>query len=160
MGYTFSRQDAQRIGAAVIRSEAAPIGDIQGKRGHHLRMGSSYSYEGPFAVIEKDSATVTILGYNASEDRYWRNYVDIGLSTPIELAEQDLTVTATGWVYMVLTQTGGTYNAITVATAATLPAQDNTHEYIRLAHVYVDGGAISHIEPWIYGGVVKAGRVY
>ena len=117
-------------------------------------------YSGPFAVVQKDSTTVTILGYHADEGRNWKNYIDVGLDAPLELAEQDVTISAAGWVYLALTQTAGAYNTPTAAFAATLPTQDNTHFYKRLAFVEFDSGAITNITQWVYGGIDYPGRAF
>ena len=159
-GVAFDRASAIRIGETVRRMESIPVGEIPGKRGHKGRGGNSYSYDGPFAVVQKDATNVTIQGYNESEDRYWRNYVDVGLETPLELIEQDLAVAATGWVHLVMTQTAGTYNTPTVAIAATLPAQTNTTYYRRLAYVTFASGAITSVIQWQYGGIDLPGRAF
>lgn len=122
--------------------------------------GNSYEYPGPFKVVQKDDTTVTVEGYNVTEDRNWRNYIDVGLDTPLELDEQDLAIAATGWVYLVLTQTANVYDTPTIATDATLPPQDNTHTYIRLAYVVVEDAVIYEIVQWQYGGMVLPGRAF
>lgn len=121
---------------------------------------TGYSYPGPFKVVQKDDTNITVEGYNVTEDRKWQNYIDIGVASPLELEEQDIEVLVTGWVYLVLTQTANVYDPPTIATAVTLPAQDNEHVYIRLAYVTVTDGVISDVLQWWYGGIALPGRVF
>jgi hypothetical protein len=125
------------------------------------RGGNDYSYQGPFALTIKDETNITILGYNEDEDRYWSNYIDIGMADPLEVDEQDLEVLVSGWVYLKFTQTDGTYNTPELLIDIILPAQTNTEYYHRLGYVYVDNnGDISEITQFQYGGIYLPGRVF
>ena len=121
-----------------------------GSRGGGVGGGSS-DYSGPFAVVKKDDTTVTVYGYNATAKRYFYNYVDIGIETPIIVAETDKTISSSAWVYLKIAYSS-TYT-ITIETASTFPAQTNTELYIRLASVAVESSKISEIIQYHYGNV-------
>lgn len=97
--------------------------------------GGSSAYAGPFAVAKLTDTSIEVIGYSVADSQYWNNYIIAGLSR-IEVADgASLAVTASGYVYIVITYTT-TYVA-TLAHAAALPAQDATHIYVPLAYVVV-----------------------
>jgi hypothetical protein len=109
------------------------------------RGGGSSAYSGPFAVAKLTDTSAEVLGYSATDGQYWNNYIISGLSR-IEVADgASVTgITTNGYLYVGITWNGSAYVA-TLAHAAALPVQDNTHVYIPLAFILCADSKISSI---------------
>ncbi|MFA5321375.1 MAG: hypothetical protein WC373_01770 [Smithella sp.] len=123
-------------------------------RGGASAGSSSSSYSGPFAVKKKTDTTVTVLGATTTEIPA---YIILGLDR-IEYTEADVTITATGWVYLTITYSSPNY-AVVGAFAAAIPAQDNTHIYHPLAYVtFAESKITSVTQIWSNGIIHFTGR--
>lgn len=118
---------------------------------------SSYSYSGPFAVVQNGDTAVTVYGYNDESDRYFRDYIILGTAIE-ELAEQDVeSITTDGYVYLNISYSAGW--VIVPEFAAAIPAQDSTHIYHPLAFIKCTDSVITSILQVQYGIVHFPARV-
>jgi hypothetical protein len=122
------------------------------------RSESSAEYAGPFAVVKKDDTTVTLQGYNADKDRYCYNPLILGLKT-YDVAERDISVSASAWIYMKITYDGSDYQ-LAFSAETGFKDQTATEFYIPLAYVKCGGdGKITDIIQLQYGNIIHPGRV-
>lgn len=108
------------------------------------------SYNGPFSVYED---------VNENKDKVLMmsgGFIDIGLE-PMEIEDYELTLTATGWVYLKITY--DTAYVVEVLNAAEFPEQKNDELYIRIAQVEFEDDAVKTITQYQYGGINLFGRV-
>jgi len=140
----------QRTVSAIRKADAMPqelYGGTFRKGAYPGGVGTS-RYSGMFAVTKKDDSTVTIAA----------GTIILGLTT-LPFNEDDLTISADGYVYFDIVW-GGTAYTTTAANGIALPAQTNTHYYVPLAEVsYVDLKVTSIIQIQ-YGAIQGAGRVF
>ena len=146
---------------AIRKADALPtvIPGGRMRKGNVPGTSSGGDYSGPFAVAKLTDTSAEVLGYSESDSQYWNNYFVLGLLR-IELADgANVTeITASGYLYVGITWSGSAYIA-TLAHAAALPAQDNTHIYIPLAYILCADSKISSIVQVQYGTIHYTGRM-
>lgn len=120
-------------------------------------ISGSSDYYGPWAVVQKNTTTVTVKAY-AAGSYLSKSLVIAGLTTEEQATDADVTVTTSGVIYADITQSGGTYS-IAYANASALPAQSSTHYYVELAAVTFASSAITGLSQTQYGQIHVAGRV-
>jgi len=127
-----------------------------------LSQVSANAYSGPFAVIqevdEDANESLILSGYNSDKKRYSHNYIDIGIESPIEVAETELELSESGWVFLKITYVFGYQTEI--KSAAEFPAQTATELYIRIAYVTFNDDKISEIIQYQYGAINLTGRFF
>ncbi len=127
-----------------------------------LRPGSASgsTYSGPFAVIDSSAdgtVQVTVCGTNSIEGRNFTSQIILGLTVKT-FAEANLSISASGYVYLKITYSSSDY-IIELKTAAALPAQTATEYYVPLAWVDYASSAISGITQLQFGQIQAAGRI-
>jgi hypothetical protein len=114
-------------------------------------------YYGPFAIVKKDDSTALMYGYNSSKERYFHNYVNIGLNAPLDVPEQEISISANAWIYLKITYNDG--YTIEVKNGSDFPAQTNDSLYMQIAFVSVSDSKISEIIQYQYGSLSLVGRI-
>lgn len=157
-GCMFTKGAAERIATATRQVEASPLGRTPGGRYHKTHTGTPSLYSGPFACVAKDDTTVTVLGYNASEGRYFSDYAIFGTSTE-EVPETDVSsITSDCWIYIRVSYSSG--YSLVIEGNSTLPTQTATEMFIPLAYVKCADSKISSITQIQYGTIHYPGRVF
>lgn len=169
-----------RTVAAIQKADRLPTVIPGGKmrKGAGTQDAEARAYSGPFAVVEKDAGSVTLLGYNQEAGRVWRNIIDIGAYSDNEyiglmtVDEQNLDIDVAGitggWVYLDIhvVTTGTDPGQISSQYEVTLffnkdfPYQTAEHYYHRLAYLSIKDDAIIDVIQWQYGGIYLPGRVF
>lgn len=161
--YTFDKKSVEKIASTVRGFASLPLGGAQLVRQHKSRSGSSsgsFEYSGPFAVIDSSSSgtvQVTVCGANSTEGRNFTSQIILGLTVKT-FAEANLSISASGYVYLKITYSSSDY-VVELKTAAALPAQTATEYYIPLAWVDYADSAISGITQFQFGQIQAAGRI-
>lgn len=119
--------------------------------------GGSTDKKGPFYIEQKDATTITIYGNNPDADRNFKANIILGASIK-EFAEQDLTITTSGYVLLHITYDN---EWIIEALNQAVYTPDNNNQYIELGWVDVSGGTITNVIPYCSGSLSgEGGRVY
>jgi len=158
MAVAFDRKSAERIGDVVRRVEAMPTGDYPRRSRHKSRFTAGSEYMGPWAVVEKDTATVTVKAYDLTNGYVCRSLLIAGLTTQTHSADADVTITTSGAVYAKITFAGGVY-VFEFVNAAALPEQAAGILYVALAYVTFADSAITTLQQAQYGQIHVAGRI-
>lgn len=123
---------------------------------------SSNAYYGPFAVTkevdENENETLILCGYNPDKNRYFNNFIDIGLESALDVPEQEIDLSENGWVYLEIAYDSN--YTVEIKNDAEFPAQTDTELYIRIAYVTFKDDKISEIIQYQYGGINLPGRIF
>jgi hypothetical protein len=129
--------------------------------GSSAAVAAEKSYDGPFAVVQKDDTTVTMYGYNEEEGRDFHDYVNLG-SKAVEVAETEISASESGYVYVKVTIASDEYDHEVKYGA--LEDNSDTQLIIPIAFVQFlsndDGPYISTIYQYVTtGNYVVQGRI-
>ncbi len=111
----------------------------------------------PFKTVVSGEASVTVLGYNAEEKRFFRNYVTLG-QTRLELAETELETASDSWVYLEVSYDEG--YAAELKAAGSLPEQSSDRYIVPIAFVKTSDGKASSVQQLQLGYVEGSGRIF
>lgn len=115
-------------------------------------------YLGPFKCVEKNSTTITVQGYDVSEEQFFHNNVIIGLEKVENTGDSDVTITNNGVVYAHITGSPSSYS-VSYLFATSLPAQTFGNVYVTLANVRFSGGVITEVNQIWDEEIHVAGRI-
>ena len=151
-----NKKDFNRMGRAVRAYESTALGRNQ--QNPHKIYGnvSSDTYNGPFQCVRKNDTTVTIKAYDGST-YYAHNYIIAGLDRIEVTTDVDVTITASGFVYIHVWYSGGYQYSF--SNVAALPSQTDGHYYKTIAMVKLESGVCSVLAQVCRDEIHVAGRI-
>jgi hypothetical protein len=142
------------IEGSNIVIERTPKGSV-----FHAKAGTggdgSSGYEGPFKVEKSSGLTVSVLGYNAADGRYWRNLVFLG-DTSLEVTDGATCLMSGNEAYVCLVPAYSESYSVTLQSK--LYSQVDSSMF-PLAFVRSADGEIESITQFQYG-IINHGRIW
>ena len=120
------------------------------------QLSAGDTYRGPFKAVIKDDTTVTIKAKD-DIDYFCENRITAGLESIIISSDQNVTISASGYVYANISYSS--VYSCSFAFASSFPAQANGNYYLPIAKVEFSGGAIIDLIQIQFGEIHVNGRI-